>query len=92
MDVKAFLSIKDFDGINIYGRIVFIYWQISFLMGRFMGGLWAVQGFNVEEREEQNTKECDEENSGRLLADCIFMGGSNYLRADLFIYGQMQYP
>jgi hypothetical protein len=61
-------------------------------MGRFMGGLWAAQGFNVlEEREEQNTKECDE-NCGRLLADCIFMGRSNYLWADQINYGQMQYP
>jgi hypothetical protein len=65
----------------------------------FMGGLFSVigrshflcQSFIVEEREEPNTKECDE-NSGRLLADCIFMGGSNYLWADQIIYGQMQYP
>jgi hypothetical protein len=92
VDVKAFLSIQDFNGINIYRRIVFSYWQISFFMvGRFMGGLWAVQGFNVEEREEQNMKACDE-NSGRLLAECIFMGGSNYLWADQIFYGQMQYP
>jgi hypothetical protein len=45
----------------------------------------------VEEREEQNTKECGE-NSGRLLAESIFMGGSNYLWADEIIYGQMYYP
>jgi hypothetical protein len=91
VDVKAFWFIKVSDGVNIYGCIVFIiYWQSSFFMGRFMGRLWAAQVRNVEERKEQNRKECDE-NSGRLLADCIvmigwriklFMGGSNYLWAE----------
>jgi hypothetical protein len=87
VDVKAFLSIKDFDGINIYGGLLSFIGRSHFLWA----DLWADYGQNVEEREEQNTKECNE-NSGRLLADSIFMGGSNYLWADEIIYGQMHYP
>jgi hypothetical protein len=34
-----------------------------------LADLWTDYGQNMEEREEQNTKECNE-NSGRLLADC----------------------
>jgi hypothetical protein len=70
VDVKAFLSIKDFDGINIYGRIVVTCWQISFLWA----DLWADYGQNVEEREEQNTKECDD----YLWADEIIYGQMYY--------------
>jgi hypothetical protein len=70
---------------------VFNCWQISFFMGRLMGGLWAAQVQSVEEREEQNTVESDEK-SGGLFADCIFMVGSNYLWVDQIIYGQMQFP
>jgi hypothetical protein len=63
-------------------------------IGRYLflwADLWADYGQNVEEPEGQNTKDCDE-NSGRLLADSIFMGGSTYLWADEIIYGQMHYP
>jgi hypothetical protein len=82
VDVKDFWSIKDFDSIDFMGGLFSIIGRSHFF-GQIYA--WAVQLWNVEACEEQNTKECDE-NSGRLLADCIFMGGSNYLWADQINY------
>jgi hypothetical protein len=77
VDVKEFLSFGILMASIFMGGIFSVIGRgTHFFMGRFLGGLWAVQGFNVEEREEQNRKECDE-NSGRLLVDFMFMGGSN---------------
>jgi hypothetical protein len=89
--LKALLSIKDFDGINIYGRIAFSYWQISFFIGRFMGRLWADYG-QIICGTWRNAKNRTRRNAMQIVADYwrieyygrikLFMGGSNYLWVD----------
>jgi hypothetical protein len=81
VDVKAFCPLRILMASIFMGGLFSLIGRPHFLWA----GLWADYGQNVEERAEQNTKECDE-NSGRLLADSIFMGGSNFFgRMKLFM-------
>jgi hypothetical protein len=78
VDVKAFLSIKDFDGINIYGRIVSLIGRSHFygqIYGQIMGRTWR----NVKNRTRRNAV--------KIVADYWRIA---YLWADEIIYGRMK--